>query len=52
MTDDDDEPLPRPDPYAGDTDTLGGTLGRTIGNAAVIFALLAVVGAIAWLIFK
>jgi hypothetical protein len=52
MTDDDDEPRPVPDPYTGDTDTLGGTLGRTIGSAAVIFGLLAVVVAVAWLIFK
>jgi len=52
MTDDDDEPQPAPDPYAEDTDTLGGTLGRTIGSAVMIFAALAVVVAVAWLIFK
>ena len=49
---DDEEPRPENEPDAEDTDTLGGTLGRTIGSAVMIFAALAVVVAIAWLIFK
>lgn len=39
-------------PEEDDSESLGGTLGRTIGGAFVMFALIAAVGAIAWMIFK
>ena len=48
----DDEPGPAADSDDKDSDTFEGALGRTLGGAAVIFALLVAVGAIAWLIFR
>jgi hypothetical protein len=39
-------------PEDDDSESFGGTLGRTVGGAAAIFLLIAVVGAVAWLIFK
>jgi|HubBroStandDraft_2_1064218.scaffolds.fasta_scaffold25472_2 hypothetical protein len=40
------------EPDNEDSETLGGTLGRTLGSAATIFVLFAVVAAILWFLLR
>jgi hypothetical protein len=47
-----EEPPDTGEPDIEDSETLGGTLGRTLGSAVVIFALLAVIAVAAWFILR